>query len=603
MTDPAALAALHDVFGFQSFRGDQGRIVDHVIAGGDALVLMPTGGGKSLCFQLPAMVRPGTGLVVSPLIALMQDQVDSLKQMGVRAERLDSSLERDESSGVVRDLLAGRLDLLYVSPERLLSNGFMNLLDRIDLALLAIDEAHCISQWGHDFRPEYLGLSVLAERFPEVPRIALTATADEPTRLEILDKLGLDRAEVFVTGFDRPNIRYLVQPKDNARTQLLSFILSEHQGDAGIVYCMSRKKTEHTADWLTEHGLKAVAYHAGLEAEERRRRQDRFMKEEGLIVAATIAFGLGVDKPNVRFVAHLDPPKSLEAYYQETGRAGRDGLPADAWMVYGLNDMAFLINLINSSEADEERKRLELIKLRKMFGYCEAASCRRSILLSHFGEELETGCGNCDNCLSPTPTWDGLLAAQKALSCVYRTDQLFGVNHLINVLRGNDSDQVLRHGHQGLAVYGLGRDLNQRQWKSIFRQLLAMGALDVDREYGGLQLTPAARPILRGERELTLRLDRGQAKLRKKKSKAAPSAGLGLTDPVDQELFEKLRNKRLELAKEQSVPPYAVFHDRTLVEFALNRPTDLTEMADIHGVGQAKLSRYGKIFLDVIAAG
>ncbi|MFN7183995.1 MAG: DNA helicase RecQ, partial [Thermomonas haemolytica] len=503
----SALATLRRVFGHSGFRGEQGAIVEHLLAGGDALVLMPTGGGKSLCYQLPALLREGTAVVVSPLIALMQDQVESLRQLGVRAAFLNSSLDATEAAAVERQFADGALDLLYVAPERLLTPRFLGLLERARIALFAIDEAHCVSQWGHDFRPEYRQLTLLHERWPEVPRIALTATADAPTRHEIVERLALQDARQFVSSFDRPNIRYAVAPRDGGHRQLLEF-LAEHRGESGIVYCLSRRKVEATAELLAGHGLRALAYHAGLDAETRAERQRRFLREEAIVMVATIAFGMGIDKPDVRFVAHLDLPKSLEGYYQETGRAGRDGEPAEAWMAYGMGDAVLLRRMIEDGEASDERKRLEHAKLDALIGYCESTGCRRQALLAYFGEPHPGACGRCDNCLSPPRTWDATEAARKALSCVYRTGQRFGAAHVIDVLRGADTAKVRQFGHAALSTYGIGRELDAAQWRGVFRQLVAAGLLDTDLDsHGALRLTAAAKPLLRGERALHLRAE------------------------------------------------------------------------------------------------
>jgi len=591
-----ALHILHSVFGYEQFRGQQAAIINRLIEGGDALVLMPTGGGKSLCYQIPAMVRMGTGIVVSPLIALMQDQVSALLQAGVRAAYLNSTQSLDEARQVERQFLAGELDLLYVAPERLLTPRFLDLLGRAQLALFAIDEAHCVSQWGHDFRPEYLQLSILHERFPQVPRIALTATADAPTRREILQRLGLEQAEVFIAGFDRPNIRYRVTEKRNAREQLLRFLEREHRGDAGIVYCMSRRKVEETAAWLSGHGWNALPYHAGLAADVRQRHQERFISEEGVVMVATIAFGMGIDKPNVRFVAHLDLPKSLEAYYQETGRAGRDGLPANAWMAYGLQDVITLRQMLEESGADEARKRVERYKLEAMLGYCEVTSCRRQALLGYFGDELREPCGNCDTCLEPIETWDATEAAQKALSCAYRTGQRFGVNHLIDVLLGKDSERIRQLGHHRLSTFGIGQELNAGQWRSVFRQLVARNLLTVDVEgYGSLRLTEEARPVLRAETRLYLRRDHKPEKKRATRQQVSR-----FVNSADERLWDALRRKRKELADEQGVPPYVIFHDATLMEMVEQRPETLAQFARLGGVGERKLDLYGEEFLEVI---
>ena len=597
------LEILRRVFGFDSFRGQQAEIVDHVIAGGDCLVLMPTGGGKSLCYQLPALCRPGLGVVVSPLIALMQDQVTALTQLGVRAAAVNSAMPYGEAKAAERAMRAGELDLVYVAPERLLTEGFLDLLSDCELALFAIDEAHCVSQWGHDFRPEYRQLAILHERFPKVPRIALTATADGPTRRDIQERLELSDGRAFVAGFDRPNIRYRVQPKVNPRRQLLDFLRGEHAGDAGIVYCLSRAKVEETASWLAAQDIAALPYHAGLEKDVRARHQTRFVKEEGVVICATIAFGMGIDKPDVRFVAHLDLPKSLEAYYQETGRAGRDGLPADAWMVYGVQDVAKLQQMTAGSAAPEEQKRIERQKLDALLGFCEATRCRRQVLLSYFGEELAEACGNCDTCLEPVESFDGTEAAQKVLSCVYRTGQMFGAAHVIDVLLGGETERVRKFHHDRLSTYGIGGELSRNAWRSVIRQLVAQGLLTVDLEgHGGLRLGPDCRPVLRGERKVPLRRDpswrsapRGGAKA------AAPRRQVALEDPASEALFQALRAKRLALAKAQGVPPYVIFHDSTLMEMATARPRSLEAFAGLGGVGQAKLQRYGQAFLAAIA--
>ena len=594
-----AREVLRRVFGYEDFRGQQAGVIAELIRGGDALVLMPTGGGKSLCYQIPALVREGVGIVVSPLIALMEDQVRSLLQLGVRAAYLNSTLELEEMREVEARLLAGELDLLYVAPERLLQPRTLDLLGPVPLALFAIDEALCVSQWGHDFRPEYLQLSVLHQRFPSVPRVALTATADARTRQEIVERLALQTARVFSDSFDRPNIRYRVTVKDRAREQLWRFIDSEHPEDAGIIYCLSRKRVEETATWLSERGRVALPYHAGLPPEVRAEHQRRFLYEEGLIMVATIAFGMGIDKPNVRFVAHLDLPRSLEAYYQETGRAGRDGLPANAWLAYGLQDVITLRQMLESSEAGEQRKRLERHRLDAMLGFCELTTCRRQALLAHFGETLDQPCGNCDNCLEPVPTWDATEAAQKALSTVYRTGQRFGVSYLIEVLHGVKSERVLALGHDRLSTFGIGLELEVAQWRSVFRQLVARGLLDVDAEgHGGLRLTEACRPVLRGEQRLLLRQERRQPR-QKGKPRGAPSA---FAAPADQALREALREKRRELAREQGVPPYVIFNDATLREMVEYRPETLEQLRLLYGVGERKLALYGEEFLAVIRA-
>ncbi len=593
---------LRRTFGYPGFLGQQEAVIEHTVAGGDSLVLMPTGGGKSLCYQIPAIVREGVGVVVSPLIALMRDQVEGLRQAGVRAAFLNSTLSYREVLEVEAAAERGLLDLLYVAPERLLGERTLELLARTRLALFAIDEAHCVSQWGHDFRPEYLQLSELRNRFADVPRIALTATADEPTRREIVHRLGLGRAAMFVSGFDRPNIRYAVVPKNRARRQLKRFLEERHPGHAGIVYCLSRSRVDDTAEWLRGIGVDALPYHAGLGAAVRRRNQDRFQREEGVVMVATIAFGMGIDKPDVRFVAHLDLPKSIEAYYQETGRAGRDGEPADAWMVYGLQEVVALRQMVEGSKAGEMRKRLEVRKLDAILGYCELTTCRRQTLLAYFGETPSGSCGNCDNCLTPVAAWDATEASQKALSCVYRTGQMFGAGYLIDVLRGLGNERIRRFGHDRIPTHGVGADLDPYRWRSVFRQLVAQGLLSVDMEgYGSLRLTEASWPVLRGEEEVLMRRDLRPARAaRKRKPKETPPP----PDPAtwDESLWEALRTRRTELAKAQAVPPYVIFHDSTLRDMVHRRPRTREEFARLSGVGEAKLSRYGDEFLAVIAA-
>ncbi|MGR9114897.1 MAG: DNA helicase RecQ [Gammaproteobacteria bacterium] len=587
---------LKTVFGYESFRGQQQDIIEELLAGRDALVLMPTGGGKSLCYQIPAMLKAGVGIVISPLIALMQDQVSALHQLGVKAAFLNSTLSFDEAREVERCLLSGQIDLLYIAPERLNSERTLALLDRIDIALFAIDEAHCVSQWGHDFRADYLQLSMLHQRYPSVPRIALTATADAKTRQEIISRLALEQARVFISSFDRPNIRYRIVQKQNARQQLLKFIRSEHDGDAGIVYCLSRKKVEATADWLQTQGIKALPYHAGMDSELRQKHQHRFLMEEGLVIVATIAFGMGIDKPNVRFVAHLDLPKSIEAYYQETGRAGRDGLPANAWMAYGLQDVITLQQMLAASTAEESHKRSEYHKLEAMLALCEQVNCRRKALLNYFGDRLEQDCGNCDTCLEPVATWDGTLAAQQALSCIYRTGQRFGVSYLIDVLLGRANERLKSFGHDRQSTYGIGKQVNEKQWRSVFRQLVARGLVAVDLEgHGGLRLTDACRPVLRGEQQLMLRKD-----LAPKSEKRNRSEHGRFTNDQDTSLWNALRAKRREMADAQDIPPYQIFHDATLMEMVENRPENHRQFRQISGVGERKLELYGDEFLAVI---
>ena len=591
-----ALEILRNTFGYRDFRGDQQDIINHVLTGNDALVLMPTGGGKSLCYQVPAMIRPGTGIIISPLIALMQDQVSALLQLGIRAAFLNSTLPAQTVRETEQGLLNNDMDLLYIAPERLLQERTLALLERTQLALFAIDEAHCVSQWGHDFRKDYLALDQLHQRFPSVPRIALTATADERTRFEIRERLGLEQARVYISGFNRPNIRYRITTRLEERKQLLNFLETEHQGDAGIVYCLSRKKTESVADWLNTQGRTALPYHAGLEWRVRYRHQQRFLQEEGIIIVATIAFGMGIDKPDVRFVAHLDLPKSIEAYYQETGRAGRDGAAADAWMVYGLEDVVKLRQMLETSDADETHKRVERYKLDSMLGLCEITSCRRHALLQYFGEESPVRCGNCDTCLHPVETWDGTTAARKALSCVYRTGQLFGARHLIDVLLGKENDKVRKFGHQRLSTFGIGEELGMEQWRSVFRQLIARGFLSVDlKGFGSLLLTDQSRPLLQGEAQVFLRKD-DRIKKTPRKQRKAP---LQISDP---ELFEKLKACRKQLAVKQSLPPYVIFHDSTLVEMTQRLPSGPDELLQVSGVGAHKLEQYGEDFLAVIRA-
>ena len=589
-----ALTILQDTFGYEAFRAPQAEVIDTLVRGGDALLLMSTGGGKSLCYQIPAMIRPGCGIVVSPLIALMQDQVAALKQLGIKASFLNSTLTQDEITAIEACLRRGELDLLYVAPERLTQPRTLALLKSVTISLFAIDEAHCVSQWGHDFRVDYLALNLLHEEFPSVPRVALTATADARTRQEIVKNLALSNAEEFVVGFDRPNIQYRINLKTNPRNQLLQFLKTEHAKDAGIVYCLSRKKTEDTAAWLQQQGFKALAYHAGLPAETRAEHQRRFLAEEGVIVVATIAFGMGIDKPDVRFVAHLDLPKTIEAYYQETGRAGRDGNAATAWMVYGFQDVTKLRQMLDSAQGDEQHKRVEQIKLNAMLGFCELTTCRRHALLAYFDEAAAEQCGNCDTCLTPVETWDGTEAAQKALSVIYRTDQRFGVSHLVDVLLGKASDKISQFGHDQLSLYGIGQEHSAQAWQSVFRQLVAAGHVVADPErFGGLALTEKCRPLLKGQDTIAFRLDPVQ-KTSKKLSKAP------LRDDIDVGIWEALRAHRRELAEVQGVPPYVIFHDSTLQAMAEQMPSSLAEFGALPGVGERKLEKYGDGFLQVI---
>ncbi|MFZ2312255.1 MAG: DNA helicase RecQ [Methylobacter sp.] len=595
--DSKPIEILKAVFGYDKFRGQQQEVIEQLLAGQDALVLMPTGGGKSLCYQIPALIRPGVGIVISPLIALMQDQVSALLQLGVKAAFLNSTLSLEESRQIEQQLLNGELDLLYIAPERLTSARTGALFERIQIALFAIDEAHCVSQWGHDFRVDYLQLSLLHERFPQIPRIALTATADDKTREEIKLRLGLEQAQLFLSGFDRPNIRYRIVQKQNARQQLIDFIKTEHAGDAGIVYCLSRKKVDATAEWLRTKGVNALPYHAGMANDLRQKHQHQFLMEDGLVIVATIAFGMGIDKPNVRFVAHLDLPKSVEAYYQETGRAGRDGLPANAWMAYGLQDVITLRQMLAGSNADEAHKRIEYHKLESMLALCEQVHCRRQALLGYFGDRLEQPCGNCDTCLEPVETWDGTLAAQQALSCIHRTQQRFGVAYLIDVLLGKATERIINSAHDKQSTFGIGKELDEQQWYSVFRQLVARGLVAVDFErFGALQLTEACRPILRGEQQLMLRKD-----LQPEKIKGSKGAGRQFAKSDDTLLWNALRAKRKAIAENQDVPPYVIFHDATLMAMLEAKPTNRQQMSMLSGIGERKLELYADEFLAVIS--
>jgi ATP-dependent DNA helicase RecQ len=595
-----ALKILNDVFGYKKFRRHQEEVIDHVLNGGDAFVLMPTGGGKSLCYQIPSILRDGAGIIVSPLIALMQDQVRAMQQVGVRAAFLNSTLSMEDAYDVEQQLQNGDLDLVYIAPERLLNERTLWLLAKSKIALFAIDEAHCVSQWGHDFRAEYLKLSVLHERFPDIPRIALTATADGPTRREIIEKLSLGNAGIFSTGFDRPNICYRIVPKKNPREQLLKFLQTEHPADSGIVYCLSRKRTEETAMWLAQRGRKALPYHAGMDACDRQKNQDRFLREDNIIIVATIAFGMGIDKPDVRFVAHLDLPKSIEAYYQETGRAGRDGEPADAFMTYGLSDVILLRQFLEKSEADEQHKMVERRKLDALLGMCETTACRRKAMLSYLGEDMQEQCGNCDTCLEPAEDIDGTLAAKKALFAVHLTGQRFGAVHLTNILTGKTSERIQQQGHDKIKAFGGGTEFNADEWSSIFRQLAAMGFLAVDMEYGSLKLTGSSKDVMKGKTEVRLRKDPTPEKKTSKTRNSKFYQEEIRLNPTEQKLYERLKEVRLNLAKEAELPAFMVFSDSSIREMAINRPSDEQAFSAISGVGKNKLQRYGSIFINAV---
>lgn len=590
-------SVLRDVFGYDAFRGEQAAIIDHVLDGGSCCVLMPTGSGKSLCYQIPSLCLNGVGVVVSPLIALMDDQVMALRELGVRAAAIHSGAQGDKTAEAFRALRDGMLDLVYVSPERAMMEDFLDLLDDLPIALFAIDEAHCISQWGHDFRPEYQELALLATRYATVPRIAVTATADEPTRAEIMRRLNLP--VLFKGGFDRPNIRYDVAIKDTPNKQLLAFLKGRDAGESGIIYCLSRRKTEETARFLETNGYTALPYHAGLDPQTRAANQERFLKEEGIVMVATIAFGMGINKPDVRFVIHLDLPKNIESYYQETGRAGRDGLPAVAWMVYGMQDVVLRRQMIENGDAPEEQKRLEVQKLNALLSYCEAALCRRSVLLKYFGDE-GAACGNCDTCLNPPATFDGTVAAQKVLSCIYRTEQRFGAGYVIDVLLGTDDERIRSFGHDTISTFGIGKEHSRKEWQGIIRQLLSHGLLYADMNaHGGLRITPHGMAFLKEKNNIQLRIDE---KTSRPERSVRSSVTIDLEDEADRTLFAELKALRLSIAREQNVPPYVVFHDKTLMEMALKRPADIAALSEIGGVGRSKLDKYGDAFLEVLRA-
>ncbi len=608
MHNSPAEKVLSEVFGYDSFRGNQKEIIDNLINGGDALVLMPTGGGKSICYQIPSIVRKGVGIVVSPLIALMQNQVEALHQLGVNSGFLNSSLNSRDAFEIQQKVIKGEIDLLYVAPERLMMEGFLNFISNLQIALFAIDEAHCVSQWGHDFRPEYLQLSILADRFPTVPRIALTATADAVTRKEITNKLKLEKAGQFISSFDRPNIYYKILLKNKVKKQLLDFLNNSHKNDSGIVYCLSRKKVEATTEWLRKEGFKALSYHAGMSQEERSENQRTFLMEDEVIIVATIAFGMGIDKPDVRFVAHLDLPKTLEAYYQETGRAGRDGKPANAWMAYSFADVVMLRQFLENSDGGPDFKRVQQQKLNAMLGFCELTDCRRQALLNYFGEKTELPCGHCDTCDEAIETWNATVAAQKALSCIYRTGQRFGGAYLVDVLLGNEDTRILKFGHDKVSTFGIGKELSEFEWKSVFRQLVAGGYIDVAAEnMGGFRLNESASSILRGEKKIFLRKDNRKKKTRTKKTKSG-SLGGKLTTMMDdfqpdensKKLLKELRDYRTRISKKKKLPPYVIFNDTTLQELVIKQPSSKAKLLEINGIGQKKYEGYGKDILEII---
>lgn len=599
-TNPSDI--LRHVFGFDRFYENQEEIINDLIAGQDVFALMPTGGGKSLCFQIPAMIRPGVGIIVSPLISLMQDQVEALRQFGIKACFINSTLTYREIRSIENRMISNEMDLLYVAPERLLTSNFLQRLGKTKISLFAIDEAHCVSQWGHDFRPEYLQLNILHEKFPDTPRIALTATADKVTCGDILTKLNLKKARQYVSSFDRPNIKYTVVIKKNARSQLGAFISDEYVGESGIVYCLTRKKVEATAEWLSKKGYRALPYHAGLDASVRMRHQRLFQEQENIIIVATIAFGMGIDKPNVRFVAHLDMPKNIESYYQETGRAGRDGEKSGAWLAYDLSDIVAIRKILETSQGNEDFKRIQFQRLQAMIGYCETVSCRRHVLLNYFGESYGSRCGNCDNCLENVETWDGTIAAQKAMSNIYRTGERFGVAYLTDVLLGKEDRRIKSFRHDRISTFGIGRELGRQDWKSVFRQIIAAGYVEVDMKgYGGLFLTPKGRAVLKSKDKILLRKDLYKIKKPSKKVRVKKLAGRPDLE-FSHSLFEKLRRLRLEISKKESVPPYVIFHDRTLKEIAAYKPDSLEKIGRLYGVGEIKLKKFGQIFIDFIKA-